>query len=184
MDGPTKTQLPQPYAGSSAAKSALALELAKMLVLVAPITMTTEQRETWLLGAVDALEDIRVEEIRAISAELRRTITRLNQVVPEIAKLVAEKRARASRVASAPTSREWEIDQEASARRSKARGREELNACWEWERQARIDAGLHVAPRPKPLSRDELETMLPHIRQLGLSSGFLEYRDGKVCEVR
>ena len=48
----------------------------------------------WLCSAVDALEDIRASEVAAISAELRRTITRHNQIVPEIAKLVAQKRSR------------------------------------------------------------------------------------------
>jgi hypothetical protein len=158
------------------------LELAKMLVLVAPVTMTTEQRETFLRGAADALEDITAGEVRAVSAEVRRSITRINQMVPEISRLVAEKRKRAVHSSDRPINREREINQEAAKRRSAAKTREQLNECWEWERQARIDAGLHVDPRPAPLSREELDNMLPHIRQMGLSAGFLEYRDGKLME--
>ena len=48
----------------------------------------------WLQAAVDALEGIRAAEVSAISAELRRTVTRPSQIVPEIARLVAEKRKR------------------------------------------------------------------------------------------
>jgi hypothetical protein len=72
-------------------------ELAKMLSLVAPSSMTADQQTVWLASAVDALEDIRADEVRHVSAEVRRSITRHNQIVPEIAKLVAERRAAKSR---------------------------------------------------------------------------------------
>jgi hypothetical protein len=166
------------------ATAELTVELAKVLALVAPISMTTEQQELWLRAAADALDGIRGNEVHAISAELRRSVTRHSQIVPEIAKLVSEKRARSSLSANAPLSREWEINREAALRRAKARGREELNTIWEWERQARIDAGLHVDPRPEPLTRDELDHLRPDIRKLGLNSGFLEYRGGRLCEVQ
>jgi hypothetical protein len=135
---------PKPYIAYSATAE-LTVELAKVLALVAPISMTTEQQELWLRAAVDALDGIRGNEVNAISAELRRSVTRHNQIVPEIAKLVSEKRARTSQSHGAPPSREWEIDQEAANRRAAA-WPSEINDCWEWERQARIDAGLHVEP--------------------------------------
>lgn len=70
----------------------MATELAKCLKLVASANMGAEQQTVWLAAAVDALENIRAAEIAAISAELRRTVTRPAQIVPEIAKLVAERR--------------------------------------------------------------------------------------------
>lgn len=70
------------------------LELAKSLKLVAPITMSADAQMVWLQAAVDALEGIRADEVRTISAELRRTVTRPSQIVPEIARLVDEKRRR------------------------------------------------------------------------------------------
>lgn len=75
---------------------ALAGEVAKCLKLVAPAGMGAEQQTVWLHTAVDALEGIRASEIQAISAELRRTVTRPAQIVPEIARLVAEGRKRPS----------------------------------------------------------------------------------------
>jgi hypothetical protein len=56
--------------------------------------MGAEQQTVWLHAAVDALEDIRASEVAAVSAELRRTVTRPAQIVPEIARLVAERRKR------------------------------------------------------------------------------------------
>jgi hypothetical protein len=58
--------------------------------------MGAEQQTVWLHAAVDALEDIRPAEVAAISAELRRSVTRPAQIVPEIARLVAEKRRRSA----------------------------------------------------------------------------------------
>jgi hypothetical protein len=70
-----------------------------MLGLVAPITMTADQQAIWIASAVDALQDIRASEVAAVSMEVRRTVTRPSQIVPEIAKLIAEKRSqRASRI--------------------------------------------------------------------------------------
>jgi hypothetical protein len=76
----------------------ITLELAKMLALVAPITMSSEQQEIWLRAAVDALQDIRAAEVRDVSAQIRRNVTRPSQIVPEIARLVAENRSRSSRI--------------------------------------------------------------------------------------
>jgi ribose 1,5-bisphosphokinase PhnN len=74
----------------------LAGEVAKCLKLVAPSNMGAEQQTVWLHAAVDALEDIRPAEVAAISAELRRSVTRPAQIVPEIARLVHEKRQRSN----------------------------------------------------------------------------------------
>jgi hypothetical protein len=140
---------------------------------------------TWIASAIDALEDIRASEVAAVSAELRRSVTRPAQIVPEIARLVSERRQRANRAASVadqPSGREWEINQEAQRRRAAARTRKDLSEVWEWERSARHAAGLSNRPRPAPLNRDELATLPAHVRTMGLNSGFLEYRDGKLCE--
>jgi hypothetical protein len=77
----------------------LSAELAKMLGLVAPVTMTTDQQTVWIASAVDALADIRASEVAEVSMEVRRTVTRPSQIVPEIAKLVGERRARSRRIA-------------------------------------------------------------------------------------
>ena len=82
---------------TSSGRAETTIELAKMLALVAPTSMTTEQQEMWLRAAVDALDDIRPDEIRHVSAEVRRTVTRHNQIVPEIATLVAERRESSTR---------------------------------------------------------------------------------------
>jgi hypothetical protein len=72
----------------------LSAELAKMLSLVAPVTMSSDQQALWIVSAVDALKDIRASEVAEISAEVRRSVTRPSQIVPEIAKLVAVRRER------------------------------------------------------------------------------------------
>lgn len=91
------TQPHQRFSGSS-----LPVELAKMLALVAPSSMTTEQQELWLRAAVDALDGIRADEVAHVSAEVRRTVVRHNQIVPEIAKLVAARRAERLRAPGLP----------------------------------------------------------------------------------
>lgn len=63
-----------------------------MLGLVAPSSMTVDQQTLWLASAVDALDGIRASEVAAVSAEVRRSVKRHNDIVPEIAKLVAERR--------------------------------------------------------------------------------------------
>ncbi len=83
------TQPPSRFSGSG---PQLDIELVKILSLVAPITMSADQQTAWLASAMDALADIRPQEVAEISMEVRRTVTRPSQIVPEIAKLVAEKR--------------------------------------------------------------------------------------------
>jgi hypothetical protein len=165
------------------ATAELTIELAKMLTLVAPTSMTTEQQELWLRAAADSLEDIRANEVHAVATEVKRSVTRPNQIVPAIAEKVAEKRRRPAAAASSPFVAEMAINREGSERRAKAHGdRHKMDEAFQWERQARIAAGLHVRPLEKPLSRDELDNMPPDMRKLGLSGGFLEYRDGRLCE--
>lgn len=145
--------------------------------------MGSDDQASWILAAVDALEDIRPTEVAAISAELRRSVTRPAQIVPEISRLVDERRKRYRQSSEqGPVSREWAIDQEAMQRRAKARNRDEIEAAWSWERQARIDAGLPVPPKQPPLSREELAKLPAHIANLGLAYGFLERRDGQLTE--
>jgi hypothetical protein len=63
-----------------------------MLALVAPVTMTGDQQTMWISSAVDALDDIRANEVQAVSLEVRRAVQRPSQIVPKIAELVAERR--------------------------------------------------------------------------------------------
>lgn len=70
-----------------------------MLGLVAPITMTADQQTIWLASAVDALAGISAREVADVSMEVRRSVTRPSQIVPEIARLVAEHRSRSARIA-------------------------------------------------------------------------------------
>jgi hypothetical protein len=69
------------------------MELTKMLALVAPVTMSADQQTLWLASAADALQDMRASEIADVSMQVRRSVTRPSHIVPEIAKLVAERRA-------------------------------------------------------------------------------------------
>lgn len=161
----------------------MSIEVAKCLQLVVPASMTADDRAAWIQAATDSLEDIRAEEVAAVSAEVRRSVTSIRQIVPEIAKLVDEKRKRAHRAsASGPVSQEWGIDQEAHDRRSRARNRDEVEAAARWQRDARLAAGLAVPPLQAPLSREELANLPQHIANLGLAYGFLEKRDGKLVE--
>jgi hypothetical protein len=163
--------------------SALALELAKSLKLVAPVSMDSDAQLAWIASAVDALEGIQAHEVAAISAELRRSVTRHSQIVPEIAKLVAQKRSRSQHHEPNPCAAEREIGMKADEMRAAARkDKRKLSDAFEWERQARIDAGLAVRPYPKPLTRIELDNLTPDMKRLGLNSGFLEYRDGRLIE--
>ena len=88
----------QSQSSVSRERSALTTELAKMLSLVAPVTMSADQQTLWLASAVDSLQGIGVGEVEMVSLEVRRSVTRPSQIVPEIAKLVAEKRSRWSRI--------------------------------------------------------------------------------------
>lgn len=81
------------------AQAELGVELAKILMLVAPISMTAEQHELWLRSAVGALDGIRADEVRAVILELQRKVTKPAHIVPEIAELVAQHRKR-SRIAA------------------------------------------------------------------------------------
>jgi hypothetical protein len=146
--------------------------------------MSPEAQAVWINAAIDALDGIRANEVAAISAELRRSVTRPAQIVPEIARLVSERRrsvANAGRPDS-PDAASLAIDREAGERRGKATTRAEIHEAWAWERQARQNAGLAVPPLQKPLTRDELDHMPAHIASLGLKYGHLERRDGKLFE--
>jgi hypothetical protein len=78
--------------------SPLRIELAKMLGLVAPVTMTADQCAIWLASAEEALQGIRASEVSEVSMEVRRLITRHSQIVPKISDLVAERRSVRSRI--------------------------------------------------------------------------------------
>jgi len=89
----------QSHSSASQGHSAAAAELAKMLGLVAPITMSADQQTLWLASALDSLQGIRAEEIAAVSMEVRRSVTSYTKIVPTIAEMVAARRAEASRIA-------------------------------------------------------------------------------------
>ena len=167
------------------APAELTVELAKSLSLVAPISMSVEQQELWLRAAIDALDGIRASEVAAISAELRRSVTRPSQIVPEIARLVSARRAQ-PRYAETPgqeiRGRERAINEESQRRRATAATRAEIERAWQWDRDARLDAGLTVPPIAPPFTRAELDSMDAGIRSMGLKYGFLAMRDGQVIE--
>lgn len=170
---------------SSPEIEALSIEVAKCLQLVVPASMTQDDRKAWILAAVDALEDIRPLEISAISAELRRSVTRPSQIVPEIARLVSARRyARVQHQRPpSPHATELKLDAEYRERIAKAETPQQREQAWIDHRNARANAGLHVPPIQKPLSREELDRLRPDIRRFGISAGFLEYRDGMLCEI-
>lgn len=146
--------------------------------------MMADAQLSWIASAVDALEGIRAAEVSACSAEIRRSVTRPAQIVPEIARLVSERRKRmAQAVGADPVAvKERAIDEEAMTRRCEAKTREEIDAAAEWERRARVDAGLAVPPRQPPLTRDELDHMSADMAALGLKYGHLIRRNGQLFE--
>jgi hypothetical protein len=87
-----------PQSPAFSQSSTLTVELAKMLALVAPTSMSTEQQELWLRAALDTMIDIRPDEVAAVSLEVRRKVTRPAQIVPEIANLVAQRRTEARKM--------------------------------------------------------------------------------------
>jgi hypothetical protein len=143
--------------------------------------MDSQGQLAWLASAADALEGISAQEIAHVSVEVRRSITRPSQIVPEIVKLVSEKRARASRssVEQSPFSAEREINEKARERRAKARSQRDIEQAFEWERDARFRANLSFMPKQPPLNRRELSAMPAHIRAMGINGGFLK-RDGEL----
>lgn len=94
-----------------------------MLGLVAPSSMTVDQQTLWLASAVDALEGIRASEVAAISAQVRRSVKRHNDIVPEIAKLVAERRNNPSAKSGPWTAMDF-------VRAARANGDERMAALW------------------------------------------------------
>lgn len=145
--------------------------------------MSGDDQRAWVASAIDALDGIRPDEVAAISVELRRSIIRPAQIVPEIAKLVSERRRRAAQPAPDPMlSRERRIMEEASERRGRATTRAEVEDAYAWERSERIAAGLPVGPRQAPLTRAELDALPDHLVSMGLKAGFLERRGGQLFE--
>lgn len=162
--------------------SPLRIELAKILKLVAPISMNAQMQAVWLIAATDALEGIRADEVAHISTELRRSIQRPAQIVPEIARLVSERRKhkQLEPVDTRPTLRS--VHEAGMDRLTKARTRHEIEDAHEWERNALIEAGHKVDSRQAPLTRAELDALTTDLVSLGMKSGFLEWHNGKLCE--
>lgn len=149
----TRSTVPSPgYSG----QAELTLELAKMLALVAPSSMTSEQQEIWLRAAVDALEDIRGDEVAKVSAEIRRSITRHNQIVPAIAEKVAELR--------------------------KQRAKEREMQAYR-ERAAQFPEPLPIERKPQtPMTADEIRRLPKWLRDTGLRVGFLKRVGDKIVD--
>ncbi len=174
------------YTRNSGEMSALSLEVAKCLKLVAPASMNADAQMAWIASACDALEGIRSEEVRHVSAEVRRSVTRPAQIVPEIARLVSllrHRRAQSSEPVNDNAAAERAIGAEAAERRGRAKTQAEVEAAWAWERRARMSAGLPVMPLAPPLTRDELDELPREIVALGLKGGFLERRGDKLYEL-
>lgn len=187
MDARSTGPTPSPHRPSpnSTNMSAMALEVAKCLQLVAPASMSADDRLGWIAAAVDALEDIRVEEVRAVSAEVRRNVGRAAQIVPEISRLVAERRERsrgAQIVNINPGGAQFHIDREYRERMAKAKTPRDIEDVQAWERQALLNAGLKVREWAEPLTPDELENLTTDIKSMGLAYGFLAYVGGQLVE--
>ncbi len=180
MDTPTTPETPLPV---PLRFSPIRIEIAKMLKLVAPISMSAEAQAVWINAAIDALEDIRPEEVQAVSAEIRRSVTRPAQIVPEIARLVAERRQRRSAgPADERSAKLYQIHSEYDARWHKARNSREVGEAQEWEREALLAAGFPVRPIAPPLTRAELDALPHDTVAMGLTGGFLERRNGQLFE--
>jgi hypothetical protein len=145
------TRSEMPSAGYSG-QGDVTIELAKMLALVAPSSMTAEQQEMWLRAAIDALDDIRADEVRHVSAEVRRSVTRHNQIVPEISRLVAERRK-----------------ERAESLRRSAIPNTPMPPL-----RPQVEQG--------PLSQEEISAMPKWLRDMGLRVGFLTQRDGRIAD--
>lgn len=87
--------------------SAMAVELAKILKLVAPVSMDGTAQIAWIASAIDALEGIQVSEVAAVSAEVRRKVTRISQIIPMVTDLIAERRKRPANPGGSRTALEW-----------------------------------------------------------------------------
>ena len=171
--------------GSLPPGSAMAAELSKMLALVAPGSMQGEARLEWVATAMDALEGISADEVRAVAAQVKRSITRPAQIVPEIARLVAEARARRSVGSASGDERaeaRWRIETEWRRRRLAASSPAEVERADEWEREAKRAAGLPYRPAPPPLTQAELDRLPAHVADMGLKAGWLDRRDGRLVE--
>jgi hypothetical protein len=166
---------------------AIRVELAKCLQLVVPASMTADDRAAWIMAASEALEGITAQEVAAVSQEIRRSVMRPSQIVPEISKRVYERRASRNRFQGEPdplAGYERTIQAEAQRRRGMARNQSEVEDAWLWERNARKEVGLHVPPLAPKFSQREIDEMPTHIRSMGLKYGFLAQRpDGSIFEV-
>jgi hypothetical protein len=87
----------QSQSSASQERSALTVELAKMLGLVAPVTMSADQQTLWLASAVETLGNISAAELREVSVQVRQTAKWPSEIVPEVSRLVRELRERESR---------------------------------------------------------------------------------------
>lgn len=186
MNALTPSSRPSASFNSSPEASALALELAKILKLVAPVSMSEADHLSWLASAVDALDGIRASEVAAVSVEIRRKVTRPSQIVPAIADLVADQRARSARMRENSDPRaaaERRINEEASERRHKAKSQAEVESAWLWERDERKAAGLAVPPIEPALSPAEIERIPAHGVSFGLRTGFLKRVGERTVEV-
>jgi hypothetical protein len=147
---------------------------------MAPASMNADQQALWLASAVEALEGIRAAEVAAIALEIRRSVTHHQKIVPEIARLVASRRAHKSDAPPSPYASEMSIAREGTHRRAQAKNQQEIEAAAEWERQKRIEKGLRVPPREPALSAAEITKLSPTFVRMGLKCGALAYRDGKL----
>jgi hypothetical protein len=184
---PTRQPLPSQGFRSISETDLLSTELAKMLKLVAPAAMSADQQAMWLASAVEALEGIRAGEVQHVAAEIKRSITHHAKIVPEIARLVDDRRKRSARNSAEPVNSnalaEMLITEEAQKRRGRARNQDEVEAAWKWERDERLRAGLHVPPLEKPLTTAEIHALDAATVKLGLSVGALvQLSDGEIVD--
>ena len=158
--------------------------LAEAIYILMPTSSEVTQHGL-LKAMIPALDrhSIRADEVEAVIGTIIADGVRPSQLTTEVMKRVQAKRAIKYIPASRASSIAWQIDQESQRRRGDARTKEEVEDAFHWERNRRIENGLHVEPLQPPLTRKELDEMQPEARSLGLKYGFLKRVDGRLEEV-
>jgi len=88
---PTRSP-PQSEGYSPTERNAKTSAIAKALGLVRPSNMSEEGARLFIASALETLEGISAAEIEVVILEVRRAVTRPAQIVPEICRLVSERR--------------------------------------------------------------------------------------------
>lgn len=128
----------------------LIAQLSACLALVRPVGMTERETEDWLAVAAETLGDIPIDLLEEGAREARDTCTHHAQIVPTIRKTVKER---------------------VESRRAR-RGQPSAQVV----RLAPREPAPESTPIPK-LTHEQLQTLNPELRRIGLSLGYLTQDD-------